>query len=131
MIGIDTNVLVRFVMQDDEEQARVADAFFSSLSSSNQGYLSLVTMVELVWVLQASYKQPRARIIAFIKQLFDVDSIVFENSTVLYTALESYQKGADFADALISASALMAGCTSVVTFDHKAASVLGMCLLAE
>lgn len=129
MIGIDTNVLVRFLIKDDETQLYTAREFFNSLTEENQGYLTLVTVVELVWVLTRIYKQSRLRIAAFLDDLFEVESIAFQDSEAIYQALISYKNGTDFSDALIKTLSRGAGCSTVVTFDKKAAKSLGMQLL--
>jgi predicted nucleic-acid-binding protein len=130
MIGIDSNVLIRVLVMDDERQAATAQGFFSGLSASEQGYVSLVTIAEVFWVLTRGYHVERAVLAAVIEQLLETEELAFQDSPVMYTALLAYREGADFADALIEALARNAGCTKTVTFDRRAASALGMELLS-
>lgn len=129
MIGIDTNLLVRFLMDDDPGQSILAKRFFASLGADNQGYVSLVVVVETIWVLQKSYKTPRSLIAESIEALLDSQELAFQDSPSVYFAVQAYKKGEDFADALAFHSAKQAGCETTMTFDKKAASNLGMKLL--
>lgn len=129
MIGLDTNVLVRTVVEDDESQTRKARELFSTLTVANQGYVSLITLAELFWVLKRRYKRPTSEIVKFITGLTEAEEIAFQNSEVVHYALEASGKGADFGDALIACSCKAAGCSKTVTFDQQAAKSLGMELL--
>jgi predicted nucleic-acid-binding protein len=131
MIGLDTNVLVRFFVQDDPAQARAATAFFKSLSSARPGWVGMATILETAWVLKSVHKMGREIIASTLSRLLTLDSLVVEQADVLEEALRRYRSGkADFADCLIAASARATGCSKTVTFDQIAARDAGMELLA-
>lgn len=131
MIGIDTNVLVRYMMQDDVVQSAIATEVFTHISRENPGYISSVVLAELSWVLARSYKEPRKNIADVIENLLQSYDLVIENSDAGYRALTLYRssQSVDFADALIVVTASYAGAFETVTFDRKAAVEGGMRLL--
>ena len=120
MTGIDTNVLVRFVVQDDARQSAQADAFFASLTEDNLGYLSTTTLVESVWVLERIYKLSKVQVRELLARLLRAPEIVLEQSIRIGEAVALYTTGADFADALIASSGRAAGCKTTVSFDRGA-----------
>jgi predicted nucleic-acid-binding protein len=131
VIGLDTNVLMRFFMQDDPAQGRAATAFFRSLSNSQPGWVGLATILEAAWVMKSVQKMDRETIAATLGRLLALDSLLVEQADVLEEALRRYRRTrADFADCLIAASARAAGCRKTVTFDQIAARDAGMELLA-
>lgn len=131
MIGLDTNVLVRYIAQDDSAQSPKAAALIDSLSAEAPGYITLVSVVELVWVMQSCYGLDRDAITEVLSQLLRTRELVVENAEVVWRAVRSYSgSSADFADCLIERSAAQAGCTEVYTFDRAAAKSGGMKLLA-
>lgn len=131
MIGLDTNVVVRFLVQDDEKQALVATRLIQTLSRERPGFLSAVVLVEIAWVLKGAYKAPRAQISAAIEGLLRSSELVVENAEAAYRALARYQAAArgDFADVFIAEIARLAGAAECVTFDESAANAFGMRLL--
>jgi predicted nucleic-acid-binding protein len=131
MIGIDTNLLIRYVMQDDAKQSNVADKFFASLSSQAQGYLSLVVIVETVWVLESIYKLRREQVSQLLTQLLESLELVIEDAAIVAKAIKHYQAKSDFADALIELKARAAGCMSTATFDRDSIKRVGMTHVAE
>ncbi len=130
MIGLDTNVIVRYITQDDSKQAAIANKLIEkNLSARKPGYITLVTLVEIVWVLDSCYEQPKESILNVIYALLTTRQIVVERADSVYIAMKRYRSGkADFSDAVISVVAENDGCDSIVTFDKKAVSV-GMVLL--
>jgi len=131
MIGLDTNVLVRYLVQDDPVQSPKATALVESLTQQLPGFVTLVALVELVWVIQGAYRASKAETVAVLEKLLRVDVFMLEHSDLVAKALRMYMDAnADFADCLIERAALHAGCTQVVTFDSKAAKTAGMRLLA-
>jgi predicted nucleic-acid-binding protein len=129
MIGLDTNVLVRYLTKDDPAQTPIAVRVVRSLSSENPGFVSLVAAAELVWVLRISYGYERAEISRVLENLLQSQELVFEQAEVLDDAVRSFAAGnADFADFLIERSGHSAGCAYTATFDKRAASA-GMKLL--
>jgi len=132
MIGLDTNVLIRFFTQDDPAQGRAATAFFRSLSSSRPGWVGLATVLEAAWVMKSVRKMDRETIASTLSRLLTLESLIIDQPDVLEEALRRYRKTkADFADCLIAASGRAAGCSKTVTFDQIAARDAGMELLAQ
>ncbi len=131
MIGLDTNVVVRFLAQDDQIQSPIATRFISRLSRERPGFVSSVVLAEITWVLSRTYKSSREDIARTVEGLLRSAELIVENPDAAYRALGAYQASgsAEFADALIAQTAARAGATETVTFDQKAASALGMRLL--
>lgn len=131
MTGIDTNILVRYFVQDHLPQNQAAARFFGSLSVEQPGYLSMLAIAELWWVLTRSYKILPGEIFILIRHLLDSEDLILENCELVEQALNlAESNGVDIADCLIASSATQAGCTHTVTFDQKAARFAGMTLLA-
>ncbi|MFK7699645.1 PIN domain-containing protein [Pseudomonas caspiana] len=127
MIGLDTNVLVRYVAQDDARQSAAASKLIESLTVSEPGFIALVSIVELVWVLQSSYKSSKSEIVLVLETLLRTRELTVENAETVWQALRRFtDSNADFADCLIERSAHAAGCDHVATFDSKAAKTAGM-----
>jgi len=130
MIGLDTNVIVRYIAQDDIKQSRKASELVESLSEETPGFISLVAMVELVWVMQGCYKASKDETIAVLDRLLRVNALHVENAAVVTKAIRLYaNSNADFADCLIERSGSHAACSHTVTFDGKAAKMAGMQLV--
>jgi len=131
MIGLDTNVVVRFLAQDDPVQSPVATRLISRLTRERPGFISAVVLAEISWVLSRAYKSPREDIAKALEGLLRSAELIIENAEAAYRALSAYQASpsAEFADALIAETAALAGASETVTFDRTAASDLGMRLL--
>ena len=131
MIGIDTNVLVRYFIEDDPAQSHLTDSFFNSLSNAEPGWISQATILEFVWIMKSVRRLDRKIIATMLGRLTTLDSIVVERAEIVDKALQRYRDGkADFADCLIAVSARAAGCSKTVTFDRVAARDADMELLA-
>lgn len=132
MIGIDTNVLVRYLTQDDPKQSAVATRFIeSSLSAENPGFVSTITLCEIAWVLADSYGADRKRIRGAVEGLLATKQLVVERSEQVWKALRAWEGvPADFSDALIGQLAIAHGGEKTVTFDRTAARLPGFELLA-
>jgi predicted nucleic-acid-binding protein len=131
VIGLDTNVLVRFFAQDDRLHSPIADQVMGSLTLENPGWVGVATILELVWVLGSKNRFDRKTITKTLDQLLSREEIVIEQAEAVQSAFWLFRKGnADFADCLIASSARAAGCVRVVTFDRTAARDAGMELLA-
>ena len=131
MIGLDTNVLVRYIMQDDAKQAPLATRLVESLSAEAPGFLPLVAVVELAWVLSSAYDLDRAQLVEAFEGVLRTKELVIERAEVVWKALRAFRSvNADFADCLIAHSAASAGCEKTMTFDRGAAKGAGMTLLA-
>ena len=130
MIGIDTNVLVRFVVRDDVAQAKKVEALMRTLSPTNPGFVALITLAEFAWILRSRYDAPRDKIYRTLEKVIDAEQLLFENPPVALEALHAFRKGnADLADYLIAAGNKAAGCSTTITFDRAAAKIRGMKLL--
>ncbi|MCX6395702.1 MAG: type II toxin-antitoxin system VapC family toxin [Propionibacteriales bacterium] len=130
MIGLDTNVLVRALANDDPEQTRSAQAMLSELSEERPGFISLTVMTELVWVLQKVLKFEAASVHRAVDALMGASAFEIEDGESVGEALEAARRGADFPDALIAATHRLCGVTDTVTFDRAAARRFGWRLLA-
>ena len=130
MIGLDTNVLVRYLAQDDAMQsARATRLIERELSERDPGYVSLIVLVETWWVLKRCYAASLEELRETTRDLLDARQLVIEQRRVVARALANLSgEPDDFADALIAAHAIDVGCLRIVTFD-KAASKVGMTLL--
>ncbi|MGB8583191.1 MAG: type II toxin-antitoxin system VapC family toxin [Candidatus Sulfotelmatobacter sp.] len=130
MIGLDTNILVRYLTHDDPSQTAAAMRVMNSLSSDSPGFLSLIVMAELVWVLAISYRFRKREIEQVLETLLRSKELVTERAEIVSQALRAFNAGsADFADCLIERLARAAECQYTVTFDRRAATVSGMRLL--
>jgi len=130
MIGLDTNVLVRYMAQDDAIQSPKATKLIESLAPEAPGFVSQVVLVELVWVLTRCYDMERTAIAQLLEQLMRTKEIVVESAEVVWHAVRAFRdSGADFADVLIERIARAAGCGHTITFDGGAAKKTGMRLL--
>lgn len=131
MIGLDTNVIVRYLAQDDNVQTLVATKLIERLTPENPGYVSSVVLAEITWVLSRAYKTPRGEIANAIENILRSAELVTENAEAAYRALGRYRAGiaVDYADALIAETATLAGAQETVTFDKHAAAEAGMRLL--
>lgn len=130
MIGLDTNVLVRYIMQDDPKQSPLATALVESLSADAPGFVPQIALIELVWVLSSAYGLDRTQLSAALDGLLRSKEIVVERAEIVWKALRVFQgSGADFADCLIERAAATAGCERTVTFDRGAARSCGMRLI--
>jgi predicted nucleic-acid-binding protein len=127
MIGLDTNVLVRYVAQDDAVQSAKATEWIERrLTAENPGFISVVAIAETAWVLERTYGLADRDIAATIERLLQADVLVVESAQQVFTAMMALKKGhGSFADALISASGTDAGCTHTLTFDQKALRLPG------
>ena len=127
MIGLDTNILVRYLAQDDPIQsAKATEIIERRLTEENPGFVSAVAMVETVWVLDRAYGLGSDEIAAAIERMLQIDVLVVQNEQEVFTAMVSLKNGkGSFADALIGALGARSGCARTLTFDHKAARLPG------
>lgn len=121
MIGLDTNVVVRHLVQDERDQSAQASAVIDTFTETEPGYLSLVTVVELYWVLRRAYKVDTLRCAELIGGLLDARELRVGQDQIIRAALIASRDGPDFADAVIAELGRAAGCEHMVTFDRRAA----------
>jgi predicted nucleic-acid-binding protein len=131
VIGLDTNVLVRYIVQDDPDQAARATQFIEhDLEIENPGFVSVIAMAETVWVLERFYGLPALRIASAIEAMLQVDVFAVEYEQDVFAATIALRNGqGSFADALIGRLGARAGCRHTVTFDRKAAQLADFELL--
>lgn len=130
MIGLDTNVLVRYFAQDDPKQSWTATEVIERLTEVEQGFVSLVTVMETVWVLTRVYGLSAKDVAKAVERMLQADTLAVQNEQEVFAAVIALRTGrGSFADALIGALAAWAGCESTVTFDKKAARLGGFTLL--
>lgn len=131
MIGLDTNVLVRFITADDRRQSDQAARFIESRCSPDQpGFINRVALCELVWVLSGGHGYERKNIAEVIAALLDSRDLLVEDADSVRTALKLYRTARiDLADALIAQVNLAHGCEATATFDRRAAKSPGFVLV--
>ncbi|HTA48571.1 MAG TPA: type II toxin-antitoxin system VapC family toxin [Verrucomicrobiae bacterium] len=130
MIGLDTNVLVRYLTHDEPKQTAAAMRVMNSLSFESPGFLSLIVISELVWVLGISYRYQKKEIEQVLENLLRSKELVIERADIVSQASRAFRAGrADFADYLIERCGHAAECQFTLTFDQEAAQVPGMRLL--
>lgn len=130
MIGLDTNILVRYLTQDDSVQsAKATEIIEQRLTASNRGFVSIVTVAEIVWVLDRAYGFTNKEITAAVERMLQVEVLLIENEQEVFPAMIALKRGQGaFADALIAELGAKAGCTHTLTFDRKALRLPGFTL---
>ena len=121
MIGLDTNVLVRYLTQDDEAQTALANRLIETVcSEENPGFIAHIVLCELTWVLKAGYKVPKSDILRIIQQFLETKQLVIQEPRVIWAALVLYKESnIDFADAVIVVIHRIQGCSKTFTFDKR------------
>jgi len=127
MIGLDTNILVRYLAQDDPVQSpKATELVERRLTEENPGFVSVVAMAETVWVLERAYGLADRDIAAAIERTLQADVLVVECEQEVFTAMIALKEGrGSFAAALIGALGTRAGCSRTLTFDWKALRLAG------
>lgn len=122
MIGLDTNVLLRYLTQDDTIQSKIATDFITKYcTDETPGFIGHIVLCELVWVLESNYKQGKNTVILLIQELLQISQLEILDSETVWRALHDFKNSnADFSDHLIGESNLVNGCTQTFTFDKKA-----------
>ena len=125
MIGLDTNVLVRYLVQDEPVQAKKANALIDrSAAQDSAMFINHVVMCELAWVLGRGYGYARADLAELIEKILLGRQFEIEKKDLVWAALTDFNTSrADFADCLIGVTNVMAGCESTLTFDRSAAAL--------
>ena len=118
MIGLDTNILVRYLTRDDEQQWQQAAAL---IQQNQPCFMANIVLCELVWVLRgANYRFQKDEIVSVLEAMLHSAAFEFENRSTLDQALQRYKQGkADFSDYLIGTVSRQAGCTETASFDGK------------
>jgi predicted nucleic-acid-binding protein len=130
MTGIDTNVLVRYLVQDDPEQSRKATRFITEeCSTESPGLINRIVLCELVWVLETAYGYARESVVRTLEKILRASQLTIEDHQEAWSSFREYQGGADFADSFIAAVNRRLGCERTVTFDRKAGRRTGFAIL--
>jgi predicted nucleic-acid-binding protein len=127
MIGLDTNILVRYLTQDDPIQSTKAREIIEQrLTGEKPGFVSIVAMVEIVWVLERAYRLTPHEIVGAVERMLQTDVLVVENEQEVFTAMIALKDGrGSFADAVIAVLGARMGCSCTLTFDRKALRLAG------
>lgn len=125
MLGIDTNILVRFLVQDDAAQFEKARKLIKrEVAAGRRVFVNQLVLMETEWVLRSRYAVPKNLIIEAISGLMDASDVQFEDEPVIEEAIFIWKESAaDFADCLIGAKNRRLGCRATATFDLKAAKL--------
>ena len=131
MIGLDTNVVIRYLVQDDKKQSAAATRFIEkSLTAENPGYINHTTLCEIVWVLQRCYGVTKPQVREIVEGLLTTKQLVVDKIEVTWKALRTFDSHkTGFCDALIAQANIYSGCECTITFDKTAASLSGFDLL--
>lgn len=126
MIGLDTNILLRYLAQDDPVQSpRATEIITRRLTEEESGFVSLVTILEVVWVLKSLYKRSRQEIANDIEMILAADTLEVQNEQEVYQGVVALRSDTgSFEDALIGSLGIWKGCSVTLTFDEKAAQRL-------
>lgn len=123
LVGIDTNVILRLVVDDDEDQRRLVTAFGSGLNKEYRGLITLVALLEADWALRSQFGFTRRQSGEALRKLTHIRGVDVESYDVVVRALLTVDEAnADFADALIAERSVELGCEKTVTLDRKAAN---------
>ena len=123
MNGVDTNVLVRFLVQDDDKQTQTVNALFTKVEADKQVlFVSSVVVLELMWVLKGAYDVPRAVILDSLNELLSMSVLEFQDQLAIRDfVISAQQNNYDLSDLLIGQLAVYSGCETTFTFDKKVA----------
>jgi len=127
MIGLDTNILIRYLTQDDPTQSpKAAEIIERRLTEEKPGFVSIVAMVETVWVLERAYGLTPLEIVRAVERILQTDVLLVEDEQEVFTAMIALKNGqGSFADAVIAALGAKRGCSQTLTFDRKALRLPG------
>jgi len=125
MIGLDTNILVRYLAQDDPHQSKLANQLIEhAVETGTLLWICQITLCETVWVLKKCYKMSKQEIIYILQELLQIPQIKVEHDDATWIALKEFEtnKEVGFADCLIGRQNIQSGCVITYTFDKAAAS---------
>ena len=127
MIGLDTNIVVRYITHDDPVQSlKASEIMERRLTDANPGFVSVVAMVEVVWVLDRAYGFTLLEIATAVERMLQIDALIIENEQDVFAAMVLLKRGhGSFADTLIAELGTSAGCIHTLTFDKKAIRLPG------
>jgi predicted nucleic-acid-binding protein len=130
MIGLHTNILVRYITYDDPIQsAKAREIVEQRLTEEKPGFVSIVAIVEIVWVLERAYELTPVEIVRAVERILQTDVLVVQDEQEVFTAMIALKNGqGSFADAVIAALGAKRGCSRTLTFDRKALRLPGFAL---
>jgi predicted nucleic-acid-binding protein len=131
VIGLDTSVLLRWVLDDVPEQAELAGAFMSTLTPERPGFVTEVTVMEMAWVLRSGYGFTPSDVLGVLEALLRSEVLEFDDGESVWEAVVHARTGADLNDALIAETFRLYGCSEASTFDRDAARRFGWRLLSS
>ena len=132
MIGLDTNILIRFAMQDNPQQSIAVSSLLDQLTIEKPGYISIGTLLELVWVLRSRYRVPKHEILIVLQQFLRTSTLRLQHEPEVARALATWEVGpGSFSDLLIAELNAAAGCSTTFTFDKEASRLPGFSLLTS
>ena len=122
MIGLDTNILARYFTQDDATQSAQANRVIGLCSADNPGYISIIVLAELFWLLEKTYEYSRGQQVALLGSMLEVEDLQVESSDEVRLAAKAFSnhKGVQLADCLIGIRNAKAGCIITRTVDKAA-----------
>lgn len=122
MVALDTNVIVRYIAQDDPVQSVAATRIFEEvITDKNHGFVSAIALCETIWVLSRAYGQPRDKLAEVIEVLLKANNLELEHRDLVWSVLDDYRTGqADFSDYLIARIGKANGASTTLSFDAKA-----------
>ncbi len=128
MRGLDTNVILRYLLRDDEEQWQLADHYINNiLDAAETCFINNIVLCELVWVLRSGYKLSRSELINVVEKLLRTSGFVFENQEAAWWAVQQMKRGeADFSDYLILKINQQIKCVETASFDAKLQGIEGI-----
>jgi len=123
MIGIDTNVLIRYIVQDDPQQSKLATTYIENkCTKKTPGFINHIVLCEIVWVLKRAYGFEKDVIVRVLLEILSTKELMVDKSSEVRIALEIYLNGtADFSDYLLGINNQISGCKHTCTLDKKAA----------
>lgn len=127
MLGVDTNVLLRYLIRDDQPQYEKARRLIDrEVRKGEPVMVSLLVLLETEWVLRSRYELPKAEVVAAFSALLDTADLAFEDESAIEHAIYLWKdSAAEFADCLIDARNLRLGCSATATFDGRALKLAG------
>jgi len=122
MVALDTNVIVRYIAQDDPSQSEAATRIFEEvISEENHGFITSIAMCETIWVLARAYGQPREKLAQVIEALLKADNLELEHRDLVWSARDDFLRGkADFSDYLLARIGKARGASTTLSFDGNA-----------
>jgi len=133
MLGLDTNILIRYIVQDDPVQSTLVSRFLKQKCTGEKPcYISHIVLCEVVWVLESAYGYKREQVAETLKLIFETRHFCIGEAESAWSALETYRGGrADFSDVLLGQTNQVHGCETTITLDKKASETDTFQLLTE